>query len=77
MPPQNGKPANQTKMSIPELKTLYPEECALIYEAGRYHEIYKLRRTEIKAAEARWHEREEQKRQARRRSRSARKLQPA
>ena len=50
-------------MSIPELKRLYPEECALIYEAGRYHEIYKLRLPEIQAAQ-----------DARRRSEEERKL---
>jgi hypothetical protein len=50
-------------MSILELKSLYPEECALIYEAGRYHEIYKLRLPEIQAAQ-----------DARRRSEEERKL---
>ena len=48
-------------MSILELKSLYPEECALIYEAGRYHEIYKLRLPEIHAAQEARRQREEER----------------
>ena len=58
-------------MSILEIKTNFPEEYALIYEAGRYHEIYKLRKPEIKATQEARRQREEA-RQAERQNRGVR-----
>ncbi len=47
------------EISSIEIKKLYPEAYAEIYEAGRYHEIYKLRKPEIRAAQAARRQREE------------------